>query len=379
MGEDMPSETPTATDLLLQTNDLCVDFAASRTVRAVDGVSLDIHTGEIVGLVGETGSGKTVFSLSLLRLIRRPGKIRKGSLIWRGRNLLELGEENMRRLRGSEIAMIFQEPQASLNPVRPVGAQISAVIQLHQKCDQGAARREALRWLEAVRITDPERVYASYPHQCSGGMCQRILIAMALACRPKLLIADEPTTSLDVTIQAQIMDLLLEIRERYGTAILLVSHDLAVIARMCDRIAVMYRGQIVEEAEAKDLYLHPEHPYTRLLLQSVPVPDPSYRPERSGTGADLVGMPILGGRGCRFRDRCPEAIPKCGEQDPVLMIVGERGHQAACIRRQDEGSCETRRNPKGEPELVPPPSPPMNGGARALAQLTEKDLHSSKE
>jgi peptide/nickel transport system ATP-binding protein len=260
---------------LLEVQDFVVEFPRQ---RAVDGVSLTIGEREIVGLVGESGSGKTVLSLSLLRLVPKPGRVSAGQLRWQGRDLLGLADEDMRKVRGREIAMIFQNPQSSLNPVRTIGAQMSAVIRLHQPMAAGAARAEALRWLAVVRIADPERVYASYPHQCSGGMCQRILIAMALACKPKLLIADEPTAALDVTIAAQIMDLLLEIRERYGTAILLVSHDLGVIARMCDRIAVMYHGKIVEEADAIALYRNPQHPYTRQLLDAVPVPDPTYRP-----------------------------------------------------------------------------------------------------
>ena len=274
---------------LLETKDWCVEFTGQRRVCAVDGVSLAVQPGEILGLVGESGSGKTVFSLSILRLLPSAGVNRRGSIIWRGDDLTGFSEEAMRRIRGSEIAMIFQNPQACLNPVRSVGSQISAVIRLHEKCDHAAAKQEALRWFEAVRITEPERVYFLYPHECSGGMCQRILIAMALACRSKMLLADEPTASLDVTIQAQIMDLLLEIREQYGTAILLVSHDLGVVARMCDRIAVMYRGRIVEQAGARDLYSMPQHPYTRLLLQSVPVPDPMVRPKRKPNESDSTG------------------------------------------------------------------------------------------
>jgi peptide/nickel transport system ATP-binding protein len=267
---------------LLDVQDLVIEFAAAagKILRAVDQVSLTIGAREILGLVGESGSGKTVLSLSLLRLVPRPGVVRSGQLRWQGRDLLALADEDMRKVRGREIAMIFQNPQSSLNPVRTIGTQMSAVIRLHQDVDRTAARDEALRWLADVRIADPERVYGSYPHQCSGGMCQRILIAMALACRPKLLIADEPTAALDVTIAAQIMDLLLDIRERHGAAILLVSHDLGVIARMCDRIAVMYRGRIVEEADAIALYRSPQHPYTRRLLDAVPVPDPTHRPPR---------------------------------------------------------------------------------------------------
>jgi peptide/nickel transport system ATP-binding protein len=271
---------------LLDVRELSIEFAgaAGKPHRAVDQVSLTIGAGEIVGLVGESGSGKTVLSLSLLRLVPQPGTIRAGELRWQGRDLLTLPDEEMRKVRGRQIAMIFQNPLSCLNPVRTVGAQMAAVVRLHQAVDAATARSEALRWLADVQIGDPERVYASYPHQCSGGMCQRILIAMALACRPKLLIADEPTAALDVTIAAQIMDLLLDIRERYGTAILLVSHDLGVIARMCDRIAVMYHGRIVELADAIDLYKRPQHPYTRRLLDAVPVPDPTYRPARQPVG-----------------------------------------------------------------------------------------------
>jgi oligopeptide/dipeptide ABC transporter ATP-binding protein len=322
--------------MLLQTQDLCVEFGSTPVVRAVDGVTLDIHPQEIVGLVGESGSGKTVFSLSVLRLIGKAGRIRRGRILWQGRDLLGCGEEDMRRVRGSEIAMIFQNPQASLNPVRTIGTQISSVIRLHQKCAPATARQESLRWLEAVRIADPIRVYEAYPHQCSGGMCQRILIAMALACRPQLLIADEPTASLDVTIQAQIMDLLLEVREKYGTAILLVSHDLGVIARMCDRIAVMYCGRIVELAEAHDLYSKPQHPYTRLLLQSVPVPDPSHRPPKVAQSNDFVGFDAGNPSGCPFRPRCVEAESECGTTEPRLVRISQNGHHVACLPRQRE-------------------------------------------
>ncbi len=333
---------------LLQTRDLCVDFAGLRGVRALDGVSLSVQPGEILGLVGESGSGKTVFSLSLLRLLPPTAVVRKGSILWHGNDLTGLGDEEMRRIRGGEIAMIFQNPQASLNPARSVGSQISAVIRLHTECDHATARQEALRWFEAVRIAEPERVYATYPHECSGGMCQRILIAMALACRSKLLVADEPTASLDVTIQAQIMDLLLDIREQYGTAILLVSHDLGVVARMCDRIAVMYRGRIVEQAEAKDLYAAPQHPYTRLLLQSVPVPDPLARPDRKPNVSDPAVPLVAAATGCPYRPRCPEAISRCGEFDPGLVQVNGRGHSVACLLRSEDVNGEEPRNRDGE-------------------------------
>lgn len=341
---------------ILQTKDLCVEFAGLNGVHALDGVSLSVQSGEILGLVGESGSGKTVYSLSLLGLLPAASVVRKGSIFWRGDDLMGFSDEQMRRIRGSEIAMIFQNPQASLNPVRSVGSQISAVIRLHTKSDQATAKDEALHWFEAVRIAEPERVYAAYPHECSGGMCQRILIAMALACRSKLLVADEPTASLDVTIQAQIMDLLLDIREQYGTAILLVSHDLGVVARMCDRIAVMYRGRIVEQAEAKDLYASPQHPYTRLLLQSVPVPNPLMRPERKPNVSDSAAPLVHAATGCPYRARCPEAISRCVEYEPSLVRVNRRGHSVACLLRSEDASNEKLRKREGEADALPNPS-----------------------
>ena len=349
----MSTESTKDADLLLQTQDLRVDFASNPPVRAVDGVSLGIRPREILGLVGESGSGKTVYSLSILRLIDRPGHIRGGRVLWGGRDLLTLNESEMRRIRGSEIAMIFQNPQASLNPVRTIGDQISAVIRLHHGSKSLAAREEGMRWLEAVRIQEPKRVYESFPHQCSGGMCQRILIAMALACHPKLLIADEPTASLDVTIQSQIMDLLLEIRENYGTAILLVSHDLGVIARMCDRIAVMYRGRIVETARAVDLYAKPQHPYTQLLLRSVPVPDPANRPAKALQSDDFVARDVTP-EGCSFLSRCAEAERECGMSAPMLVGINQDGHQVACFPRQRavEEQREKRRNDRGAPGMT---------------------------
>lgn len=319
---------------LLQVDDWCVEFTGKRNVKAVNSVCLGVNAGEILGLVGESGSGKTVFSLSLLKLLPQAGVFRCGRITWKGENLLDFDESRMRHVRGSEIAMIFQDPQASLNPVRHVGVQISAVIRLHKKCGRAEARQEAIRWLEAVSIAEPERVYALYPHECSGGMCQRILIAMALACQSKLLIADEPTASLDVTIQAQIMDLLLEIREKYGTAILLISHDLGVVARMCDRIAVMYRGRIVEQAEARDLYAKPQHPYTQLLLRSVPAPDPTLRPERTQHEKDFASSQVIPkGTGCDYRYRCPEVIAQCEGFEPNLIEINKNGHSVACLRR----------------------------------------------
>lgn len=316
-------------DSLLRIEGLKVVFNTIPPVNAVDGVDLNVRVGEIVGLVGESGSGKTVLSLSVLRLLGESASIPQGAILWRGRNLLGLNREQIRRVRGAEIAMIFQNPQASLNPVRKIGAQMSSVIRLGKRVSSHEARAEALRLLREVQITDPERVYVSYPHELSGGMCQRVMIAMSLSSRPALLIADEPTASLDVTIQAQIMDLLLDLRDRFKMAILLVSHDLGVIARMCDRIAVMYLGRIVEAGDAFSIYEAPSHPYTQALLRSVPVPDPRRRErlEILPTG----DAPNSQSGGCRFGPRCPQRADDCASTDPTLTGITQH-HLVACIK-----------------------------------------------
>lgn len=306
------------------------DVRGHGMLHAVDGVDFDIRKGEILGLVGESGCGKTVFSLSLLRLISPPGHISSGQINWVGRNLLDISNKEMRFVRGKEIAMIFQNPQSSLNPLYSIGSQLVSVIRLHREISKAEARNEALRLLRLVEISDPERRMNDYPHQFSGGMAQRIMIAMALSCQPKLLIADEPTASLDVTIQAQIMDLLLEIREKFQMAILLVSHDLGVIAKMCDRIAVMYLGRIVEIAPAEKLYDSPMHPYTQALLKSVPVPDPRHNGKITKLTGD-VPSPLNIPSGCRFRTRCPAVFGVCQKTDPVLRPVNGDDHLAACL------------------------------------------------
>lgn len=317
-------------DPLLKVSGLKVQFELKghQLLKAVDSVDIDIQSGEIMGLVGESGCGKTALSLSMLRLIAPPGRIANGQIIWQGRDLLRLNSEELRQVRGKEIAMIFQNPQSSLNPVYTIGAQMVAVIRLHRQISKKDAQDEAIRLLRLVKIPDAEKRINDYPHQFSIGMCQRIMIAMALSCQPKLLIADEPTASLDVTIQAQIMDLLLEIREQFEMSILLVSHDLGVIARMCDRIAVMYLGRIVEIAPAKKLYESPMHPYTQALLQSVPIPDPT----RKGKIAKIEGdipSPVDIPAGCRFRSRCPKAFELCSQVDPGL--IGSDQHLTACL------------------------------------------------
>ena len=316
-----------------------MEFRGQYTLTAVDGVDFAIHQREIFGLVGESGSGKTVLSLALLRLISNPGRISAGFIRWQGQNILQLDDAALRKIRGREMAMIFQNSQASLNPVRTIGAQFRALLRLHHELSASQAKLEAATLLREVGVPDPERVMNSHAFQLSGGLCQRVLIAMAISCRPKLLIADEPTASLDVTIQAQIMELLLELRARLGMAILLVSHDLGVVAQLCDRIAVMYMGRIVEVAEAAELYDRPLHPYTQALLRSLPVPNPHLRVKAQ----PLLGEPpdplsVLPGS-CRFRSRCPLAIDRCQHIDPQLMPVNGGGnHFVACIHYEGNSS-----------------------------------------
>jgi oligopeptide/dipeptide ABC transporter ATP-binding protein len=254
--------------------------------------------------------------------------------LWQGRDLMRVSEREMREVRGRQMALIFQNPQSALNPVYAVGNQLAAVLRLHRGMSRNQADTEALELLKLVHVSDPERTMRAYPHQLSGGTCQRIMIAMALSCRPRLLIADEPTASLDVTIQAQIMDLLLELRDRFDMAVLLISHDLGVIARMCDRIAVMYLGRIVETGAATAIYSCPEHPYTRALLASVPIPDPSRREAISTLPGDVPSAISLPS-GCRFRTRCPEVTKDCAESDPSLinMEAEDDDHAVACLHR----------------------------------------------
>ncbi|MBE7445170.1 MAG: ABC transporter ATP-binding protein [Planctomycetia bacterium] len=318
---------------LLSIQGLRVHFDLKRQgiLRAIDGVDMYIRQGEVLGLVGESGCGKTVLSLSLLRLISPPGYISSGQIVWEGTNLLNLSNKEMRHVRGKEIAMIFQNPQSSLNPLYSIGTQLMSVIRLHQKMSKEQAKTEALRLLRLVEIPDHERRMNEYPHQFSGGMAQRIMIAMALSCQPKLLICDEPTSSLDVTIQNQILDLLLEIREKFHMAILLVSHDLGVIAKMCDRVAVMYLGRIVEIAPAKKLYESPLHPYTQALLKSIPLPDPKHNGKITKLEGE-VPSPLNIPSGCRFRTRCPKAFDLCPQIDPMLFFsFNGNDHLVACL------------------------------------------------
>lgn len=315
---------------LLEIRDLRVSFFTARgEVRAVDGVSLTVEEGQTFGLVGESGCGKTVTALSILRLLGGSGRIMGGEIWFDGRNLLQRSEAEMRAIRGNEIAMIFQEPMISLNPVFTVGYQIAEVVRVHQGMSARAARAHAIRMLQLVEIPEPERRVDAYPHQLSGGMRQRVMIAMALACQPRLLIADEPTTALDVTIQAQILDLLDSLQQRFKMAILFVTHDLGIVAERAHNVAVMYAGRIVESAPVLELFERPLHPYTRGLLQSIP--RLGQRRTRLEAIPGSVPDPLSLPSGCRFRDRCSYATSDCAHIDPSLTVLCD-AHAAACIR-----------------------------------------------
>jgi len=314
---------------LLDVRGLVTEFHSSEGVfKAVDGVSFAVARGETLGIVGESGCGKSVTSLSVMGLIPRPpGKIPAGEIVFEGRDLLTLDPRQMRDVRGNDISMIFQEPMTSLNPVYTVGQQIMEGILLHEDISEAEARKRAIDMLRLVRIPSPESRVDDYPHQMSGGMRQRVMIAMALACNPKLLIADEPTTALDVTIQAQILDLMRDLRERTGTAIMLITHDLGVIAELADRVVVMYAGKVVEEARVGDLFTDPQHPYTLGLLGSIPKLD--VEEERLATIEGSVPNPYNMPAGCKFNPRCPFADDKCRQDVPVLAEV-KPGHKVAC-------------------------------------------------
>ena len=296
-------------------------------VRAVDDVSFRLHPHETLGLVGESGCGKSVTALSVMRLVDPPGVVRARGILWRGTDLLSLSERAMRRIRGGEISMIFQEPMTSLNPVFTVGEQIIEAVRLHQEKSRDEARAIAVDMLRRVGISNPDRAVDRYPHQMSGGMKQRVMIAMALACRPSLLIADEPTTALDVTIQAQILDLLRDLQRDLGAALLFITHDMGIIAEMAHRVAVMYAGRIVESAPVREIFANPLHPYTRGLLACVPTV--AGRKERlqtiPGTVPDLAHLPP----GCAFRPRCPVKAPESETTVPELREVAP-GHFVAC-------------------------------------------------
>ncbi|MEO5701401.1 MAG: ABC transporter ATP-binding protein [Casimicrobiaceae bacterium] len=315
---------------LLEVRDLRATFAVEGgSFTAVDGVSFSVEAGRTLGIVGESGCGKSVTALSIMGLVPQPPARLQGEVLFHGRNLLTLDAASMRALRGDRISMIFQEPMTSLNPAFTVGDQIAEVILRHRPVGAREARDQAIEMLRRVRIPSPERRYDDYPHRLSGGMRQRVMIAMALACGPQLLIADEPTTALDVTIQAQILDLMRVLREETGTAIILITHDLGVIAEVADDVAVMYAGRIVEHAPVARIFAEPHHPYTIGLLGSIP------QLEREQTRLAViegqVPSPTARVTGCRFHPRCPFKVRRCVAEDPPLVDI-EPGHQAACWR-----------------------------------------------
>ncbi|MBI5169331.1 MAG: ABC transporter ATP-binding protein [Candidatus Eisenbacteria bacterium] len=316
---------------LLEVRDLHTHFfTEDGVVRAVDGVSFTLAAGETLAVVGESGSGKSVTSLSLLRLVADPpGRIVSGSIRFGGVELLTLPEGEMRRIRGRRISMIFQEPMTSLNPVHTCGAQIAEVAALHEGLSREAAHARAVEMLKLVGIPAPEQRAHEYPHQLSGGMRQRVMIAMALACRPDVLIADEPTTALDVTIQAQILELLARLRRELGMAVLLVTHDLGVVAETADRVAVMYAGQVVEQADVRALFARPAHPYTAGLLASLP--RLGERRERLRVIPGTVPNPARFPSGCRFHPRCPVAVDRCRTEAPAFVELAA-GHASRCWR-----------------------------------------------
>jgi oligopeptide/dipeptide ABC transporter ATP-binding protein len=305
-------------------------------VKAVDGVDFEVFPGEVLGLVGESGCGKSVTSLSVMRLIGQPGKVVDGEIIFDGKNLLKLSEEEMTHLRGNRISMIFQQPQSALNPVFKVGDQISEVLNIHQAIGKEVGRERSIELLKMVGIPEPSRRAESYPHELSGGMAQRVMIAMALACEPELLIADEPTTALDVTIQAQILDLLLALRTKVGASVILITHDLGVICELAERVAVMYAGRIVEQAKVKTMFASPLHPYTSGLIASIPVLGriKDRLDVIPGCVPNLVNLPV----GCRFAPRCRARIEHrlriCTECEPDLIEVAS-GHKVRCWLYQD--------------------------------------------
>ena len=327
------------TEDLLRIEDLRTVFSSSAgDIPAVDGVSLSVPRGWTLGVVGESGCGKSVLSLSVMRLVPPPGRVAAGRVLLDGRDLLALPLSEMRDVRGSQVAMVFQEPMTSLNPVHSVGAQIVEAMRAHDRTASDKAMRDAATAaLRRVRIPSPERRFDEYPHQLSGGMRQRVMIAMALACRPRLLIADEPTTALDVTVQAQILDLLRELQSETGMAMVLITHDLGVVAEMADEVAVMYAGRVVERGDAAELFDDPQHPYTIGLLGSIP--RLSEERDRLLSIEGSVPPPFALPTGCRFHPRCPFAIRACTENDPPLRELSP-GHRAACIRAPVENAVD---------------------------------------
>jgi len=317
---------------LLEIRGLKTHFATEDgMVHAVDGVDLAIDRGETLGVVGESGCGKTVTALSVLKLIATPpGRIVAGQILWRGRDLVPLSPDEMRSIRSKEIGIVFQEPMTSLNPVYTVGAQIAETVREHEGLGRRAALEKAVEMLRLVHIPNAQRRVHDYPHQFSGGMRQRVMIAMALSCNPQLLIADEPTTALDVTIQAQILELIAEMKERFGMAVMLITHAMGVVAETAQRVAVMYAGKVVEEAPVAELFSQPRHPYTRGLIRSIPRIDRAGRKERLAAIAGVVPSLLEPPPGCRFAARCEFAMPVCTAATPPLRRIAT-DHEVACV------------------------------------------------
>ncbi|HEX7099163.1 MAG TPA: ABC transporter ATP-binding protein [Acidimicrobiia bacterium] len=336
MTQPLPEPAPAATsetDHLLEVSDLRTYFYTREgVVRAVDGVDFHVDRGEVLGLVGESGSGKSVTSLSILNLLPYPGRIVSGSVRFNGRELTKMSQKELTSIRGDQISMIFQQPTSALNPVLRAGAQIAEVFELHRDWDERMAQEKVIEILRKVGIPDPKRRALAYPHELSGGMAQRVMIAMALACEPALLIADEPTTALDVTIQAQILDLISDLKEEMNTAVILITHDLGVVAEMADRVSVMYGGQIVEEADVHTLFREPAHPYTQGLIGSIPILGAFAEKLEviPGTVPVLIDPPPA----CRFADRCKARVETglkaCTEREPQLLEIGP-GHRVRCF------------------------------------------------
>lgn len=314
---------------LLEIKGLKTHFLSEeRVIPAVDGVDIAVKKGEVLGIVGESGCGKSVTSLTVMRLLPKTGaRVAEGEILYKGKNLLQLSEDEMRHIRGNEIAMIFQEPMTSLNPVHTIGDQLCEAVMLHRGYTKKQAREHSIEMLKKVHIPRAEKIMDEYPHQLSGGMRQRVMIAMAMSCEPELLIADEPTTALDVTIQAQILDLMRELRDQQGTSIMMITHDLGVVAEMCHRVVVMYAGQVVEQADVYTLFENPSHPYTQGLMKSIPKVDLDQ--DRLDSIPGNVPLPGSIKQGCRFASRCSYKEEKCLKDAPPLFEL-ENGQQSRC-------------------------------------------------
>ncbi len=321
-------------EVVLEIRDLCVEFqTAEGIVRAVDHLNYTLHKGEKLGIVGESGSGKSVSSLGMLQLTPNPpGKITGGEILYKGRDLIKLSEREMQKIRGNEISMIFQEPMTSLNPILQCGKQIAESLMLHWGMKKKEAMEEAIHMMQAVGIADSEVRAREYPHQMSGGMRQRVMIAMALACQPRILIADEPTTALDVTIQAQILDLIRKMNEKTGTSVIFITHDLGVVSELCDTVIVMYTGHIVEQAPAEELFGEPKHPYTQGLLDAVPKITRERDPLKTIEG--MVPNPTERIEGCSFSPRCPYASDRCRKKAPPMKQISDT-RQVRCWRYEN--------------------------------------------